>query len=357
MVSEGTGSLPNRGHLLHRKSLHHLQIESGGIVAQLLVVVMNAQKEALQRRSRSKNDESKTSFKELIAASRTKRGAKTERRTLAEVEHSFLPREAREDQRPPHRRPKYHNIFAKTAEFNQRLELKDALQRFQKIRPNTLCEQSSVSDQEKIAWKDVLTRWKHLRHGYSKQIQQQNKIRHQTLQNEWSEWLKLHNPVLSAQWTAIRDRRMDLLQWFRVLDLDGSGEISTAELVDPLLTVGLCRNRREVEELVASIDADGSGAIGFDEFLHIICSEDGEGPNSGNALVQLYKTAAQGELGDSSTLDFSLILASYRRKVILHALAPTSEHAEQSDSRKRDTLCVNALANEFWQRKYSIPPP
>ncbi|GBG30487.1 Glycerol uptake protein 1 [Hondaea fermentalgiana] len=86
---------------------------------------------------------------------------------------------------------------------------------------------------------------------------------------------------------------MDLRQWFNVLDEDKSGEISTNELVDPLLTVGLCRSRQQVERLVSKIDVDGSGAIGFDEFVNIVCSEEGEDPNSANALVQLYRAVAR----------------------------------------------------------------
>eukprot|EP00516_Mucochytrium_quahogii_P013607 CAMPEP_0203792406 /NCGR_PEP_ID=MMETSP0100_2-20121128/5230_1 /ASSEMBLY_ACC=CAM_ASM_000210 /TAXON_ID=96639 /ORGANISM=" , Strain NY0313808BC1" /LENGTH=175 /DNA_ID=CAMNT_0050695947 /DNA_START=24 /DNA_END=547 /DNA_ORIENTATION=+ len=60
------------------------------------------------------------------------------------------------------------------------------------------------------------------------------------LHDQWNEWLRLKNPTLFHQLLVLRERRLglDLYGWFCLLDLDGSGEISVDELVDPLLTVG-----------------------------------------------------------------------------------------------------------------------
>lgn len=51
---------------------------------------------------------------------------------------------------------------------------------------------------------------------------------------------------------------------------DGSGEISTEELEDPLLSTGIAHTTADVENLVNEVDKDGSKAIGFSEFLSVL---------------------------------------------------------------------------------------
>ena len=51
---------------------------------------------------------------------------------------------------------------------------------------------------------------------------------------------------------------------------DGSGEISTDELEDPLLSTGIAQTTADVEALVDEVDKDGSRAIGFAEFLAVL---------------------------------------------------------------------------------------
>jgi len=51
---------------------------------------------------------------------------------------------------------------------------------------------------------------------------------------------------------------------------DGSGEISTDELEDPLLSTGIAKTVADVEALVEEVDKDGSREIGFAEFLSVL---------------------------------------------------------------------------------------
>lgn len=44
------------------------------------------------------------------------------------------------------------------------------------------------------------------------------------------------------------------------------------ELEKPLISLGLCNNRGEVQMIMDQVDEDGSGQIEFNEFLHIIKS-------------------------------------------------------------------------------------
>lgn len=44
------------------------------------------------------------------------------------------------------------------------------------------------------------------------------------------------------------------------------------ELEKPLISLGLCNNREDVQKIMDEVDEDGSGQIEFNEFLHIIKS-------------------------------------------------------------------------------------
>jgi hypothetical protein len=65
-------------------------------------------------------------------------------------------------------------------------------------------------------------------------------------------------------------KRQELLAWFNLLDDDDSGEISIAELEDPLIALGFASSQEQVAALIATVDDDGSGEIGFEEFLRML---------------------------------------------------------------------------------------
>lgn len=46
--------------------------------------------------------------------------------------------------------------------------------------------------------------------------------------------------------------------------------IMISELEDPFITLGLAKNRKEVQEIVQQYDDNGNGKIEFDEFLDIL---------------------------------------------------------------------------------------
>ena len=56
------------------------------------------------------------------------------------------------------------------------------------------------------------------------------------------------------------------------LDEDGSGEIGIEELEQPLISLGMCKTREEVEKIFNEVDEDGSGQIEFNEFIKVLKS-------------------------------------------------------------------------------------
>lgn len=57
---------------------------------------------------------------------------------------------------------------------------------------------------------------------------------------------------------------------FNLVDKDGGGSISKAELSELLDTLGIEATPEEVDAMVNEIDADGSGEIDFEEFVAVM---------------------------------------------------------------------------------------
>ena len=58
--------------------------------------------------------------------------------------------------------------------------------------------------------------------------------------------------------------------WFEFLDVDGDKSVSAEELEDPLVSLGLARNREEAEKLVSMYDQDGDMELDFNEFQKLL---------------------------------------------------------------------------------------
>ena len=52
-------------------------------------------------------------------------------------------------------------------------------------------------------------------------------------------------------------------KFFNTLDEDKSGYIGISELEEPLISIGIAENRKEVKAIIDSVDGDGSGCIEF----------------------------------------------------------------------------------------------
>ena len=57
---------------------------------------------------------------------------------------------------------------------------------------------------------------------------------------------------------------------FKFFDKDGSEQISTEELGDAMSKLGYNLTNEQVAIILNQVDTDGSGQIGFDEFLQFI---------------------------------------------------------------------------------------
>lgn len=166
-----------------------------------------------------------------------------------------------------------------------------------------------------------------------------------------SQWMAKHGTLDPKAFT--RGMKRELRKWFDKLDTDGSGEIDCTELADPLISTGFAESMMDVVKLIRTVDLDGSGEIGFQEFLKILkprqsgtdaaiaaaaAHEEGhenykarmerEG-DPANAMVKLQETLTKA----TSTLPLEALINTNRRQLIMEAvMALSSRQSPVADS-------------------------
>jgi calcium-binding protein CML len=76
-----------------------------------------------------------------------------------------------------------------------------------------------------------------------------------------------------------RDLDAELRDAFDVYDINGDGRISVAELSKVLGRIGEGCSTEECERMVASVDVDGDGCVGFEEFKKMMSTDAACVPN------------------------------------------------------------------------------
>jgi Ca2+-binding EF-hand superfamily protein len=68
----------------------------------------------------------------------------------------------------------------------------------------------------------------------------------------------------------------ELRATFHVFDRDGNGAIDASELAEMLTSLGEPPAHGEAEALIASVDSDGDGSIGLEEFIALMSGGGGQ---------------------------------------------------------------------------------
>jgi Ca2+-binding EF-hand superfamily protein len=153
------------------------------------------------------------------------------------------------------------------------------------------------------------------------------------LQEEGIElWMTAHHKQFAKSKLTIREKRR-LWKWFCQLDLDSSGQISLSELKDQLISTGMKRSSHQVVELMHKLDSDGSGEMGFHEFLRIMRHADDGDDNGG--LERLHK------LQSDKQVQLETLLGMERRRNLMKAMVENYELR----SMERDALLDEEISN------------
>ncbi|ETW08465.1 hypothetical protein H310_01042 [Aphanomyces invadans] len=168
---------------------------------------------------------------------------------------------------------------------------------------------------------------------------------------EEREWMKKHKKPRPHEFT-IAEKRI-LREWFDLMDADGSGTVSTDELQEVLLTLGLAFTTDESMKIIQSIDVDGSGCVDFEEFVQALTPQQGRAKarlddlNRYTSFAGLKKSMKEQSQG---LLDAKTHVSIERRRFLVSAIMDIDESAESSvdgasGGRKRRKRKSNLPAN------------
>ncbi|KAE9326829.1 hypothetical protein PF008_g16542 [Phytophthora fragariae] len=144
-------------------------------------------------------------------------------------------------------------------------------------------------------------------------------------------WLTKHAKQPRFQFSG-EQKRM-LRQWFDALDSDGSGKISVEELEDPMLSIGIVSDTREIEQIVSKLDKDANGQIDFQEFVDFLTphARHNKGASPQKHEVMFHQLTKKMEHQSSGGLEINTQLSMERRRFILDSITSFTSQSIQED--------------------------
>ncbi|OWZ02387.1 hypothetical protein PHMEG_00026062 [Phytophthora megakarya] len=155
-------------------------------------------------------------------------------------------------------------------------------------------------------------------------------LQEQLLQFDQNVWLTKHAKQPRFQFSG-EQKRM-LRQWFDALDTDGSGKISVEELEDPMLSIGIVNDTREIEQIVSKLDKDSNGQIDFQEFVEFLTPHrNSKGEHPQKHEVMFHQLTKKMEHQSSGFLEINTQLSMERRRFILDSITSFTSQSIQDD--------------------------
>ena len=130
---------------------------------------------------------------------------------------------------------------------------------------------------------------------------------------------------------------------------DDQEGIGVDQLEEPFISLGLAYTRDEINNLIASVDDDGSGRIEFGEFLRIIHNKSKLKTQGNKKITSFFKQLASDKLGGDSDLkhfSFKTIMDIMRRKNLLKAFL-----SKNPEEKKEGEKVLKAYSEMLQKRK------
>lgn len=103
---------------------------------------------------------------------------------------------------------------------------------------------------------------------------------------------------------------------------DGNEGMGVDQLQEPFISLGLARSKEDVNELINSVDDDGSGRIEFNEFLRIIHNKSKKKDKGNEKITTFFKNLANNNVSKEYNLEefsFKTSMNILRRDNLLKA--------------------------------------
>lgn len=150
-------------------------------------------------------------------------------------------------------------------------------------------------------------------------------------------WMKAHGKITDLN----KSQQEDLKHLFHELDSDKSGVVSTEELFQMFLSLGLVSQKSEVEALIQYASNKNSGVLKFEEFAKLFIKNESN-PLKKNSLDRLVNSVA-GNLKRLKNRDLPLSISLCNRKRSLMMQAYISENFSDKD---KGLKIISAFASE-----------
>ncbi|OAY66678.1 Caltractin [Ananas comosus] len=132
-----------------------------------------------------------------------------------------------------------------------------------------------------------------------------------------------------------QQKRQEIKEAFELFDTDGSGTIDAKELnvaMRNILTLVAEYNHyvlQQINQMIADVDKDGSGAIDFDEFVHMMTAKIGE-RDSKEELMKAFRIIDQDNNGKISDVDIQRIAKELGENFTMQEIREMIEEADRN---------------------------
>lgn len=119
------------------------------------------------------------------------------------------------------------------------------------------------------------------------------------------------------QFMSFSDAEREELRCYFDALAGGGDKVQQEELEDLFISLGLASDSREVGSIVAKFDDEKTGALDFEQFLELVCSQHSLG------LLKIFKDVSK------MNLNLLTVISAHRRKLILDASGATFPTGEE----------------------------
>ncbi|KAL6849764.1 hypothetical protein ACO1O0_009309 [Amphichorda felina] len=107
----------------------------------------------------------------------------------------------------------------------------------------------------------------------------------------------------------VKSQIAEFREAFALFDKDGDGQITVTELGTVMKSLGLNPSESELQDMLNEVDADGSGAIDFEEFL-VMMARKGAGSDPDKELREAFKVFDRDGTGTISREELKDVMKS-----------------------------------------------
>ncbi|KAK1301760.1 putative calcium-binding protein CML13 [Acorus calamus] len=125
-----------------------------------------------------------------------------------------------------------------------------------------------------------------------------------------------------------QQKKQEIKEAFELFDTDGSGTIDAKELNVAMRALGFEMTDEQINQMIADVDKDGSGAIEFDEFVHMMTSKIGE-RDTKEELTKAFHIIDYDRNGKISPVDIERIAKELGENLTLGEIKEMIEDADR----------------------------